>query len=153
MSWTTILDFLSSYNFYTYKFLIYDCTCYNQYRDVERFKELIKSKKSYFACCITKQGSIIHEKFPIMIGSLIDRVIRQDEILKNKKQFGAFLIRGEFVIMPHFMTNNTNGIHTRKRSDSRVASYSFANHIDENITYTIKFKPENEETSYKKTKT
>lgn len=79
-------------------------------------------------------------KYPIMIGSLLDRIIRGvDEVKKMKNQFGAFIIRGEIIIIPHFLTNNTNGIHTRRRKKQmRMCVYTIVDMMNENESYSIK---------------
>lgn len=124
----------------TYKFILYDCPCYSVYADENQFCELIRAKQSYFACCVKPNGSVLHKKFPIMIGSLLDYYIRKDKMFENQKQFGAFLIRGEVVIIPNFLTNNTNGLHTRKRYNTRIATFSFPDTENQNVTYTIKYR-------------
>lgn len=77
-----------------------------------------------------------------MIGSRIDHHIRDKSNFHTlKKQFGSFIIRGEFTIIAHFFTNNTNGIHVRriitKREKKMICKHILYDPISTDCSYSI----------------
>jgi hypothetical protein len=61
-------------------------------------------------CCTYIDDKIEHKSFPIMLGSLIDYIIRGDTQKMNPLQFGSFILDGEYKILPNFLMNNINHI-------------------------------------------
>lgn len=141
---TTILDCIASYD-HASTFLLYDCKCYVEKYNEKELIELMRSKQSYFGCCAKSKGQVLHRKYPIMIGSLCDFHIRGQKMYENRDQFGAFIIRGEITVIPSFLTNNTNGLYTRKVFDERIAMFNFTSITNPNMMFSIKFKlPKND---------
>uniref|UniRef100_A0AAU8GCY0 DNA-directed RNA polymerase n=1 Tax=Faxonius propinquus nudivirus TaxID=3139431 RepID=A0AAU8GCY0_9VIRU len=137
---------LLEYNKNFAKYIIYNCSCYKKYIDFTKY--VFINRNSYLCCiciCIDENYKIMHLKFPIMIGSLIDDQIRG--ISKNDEHlFGSFIIEGIFKVINYFSTNNlTNGYVYSIRSNKKRNSEKvyLINLHKNNIHLKLKYNPNN----------
>lgn len=113
MDFNHIVDIFFTSGHYMSNIVVHDCSCYNEYLNLAN---LIAKKQSYLACTM-KDNNIYHKTIPIQIGSLLDLIIHNNKIKGSTKiedvkhQVGFYIINGDFVNIPGFWANNTNGLH------------------------------------------
>lgn len=113
--------------------IIFGCSCYNLYNTEENFITNVIKKKNSYLCCIviltqSQNERIIHNRFPILMGSEIDWHIRKDFIKKEDcRLFGTIIIDGHLNIVPNFITNRLGNAHvyiSKKNGKSYEINYS-----------------------------
>lgn len=129
---------INSYNVAFSKYIIYDCLCYDQYKN---FTKSILTERGNYMCCLVlpmnKQSlqneyEIQHTILPIMIGSQIDLHIRRSSSGKDDYNlFGIFIIDGIHRYIPNFITNNLRYGHTYIQKGAKKAVKRKADSISE----------------------
>ena len=128
---------LLSYNKHICSLLIIDCDCYAKYSNRESFIRFINQRGSYNACIAQtseKRNRPAHTKLPIKLGSKLDFLIRGEQAFRETQDiFGAFIIKGQLVYMPCFMTHDAMSLHvTQLKSTKHVDWYFYVNQTETN---------------------
>ena len=146
-------DFYAKYVVHEYnaKFqftIIFGCPCYQQYNDF--VKCIFKNRNSYLCCIvlITNDGrsKVIHNCFPIMLGSEIDASIRPIS-KKDCNLAGSFIINGSYQMLPNFFSNNLGTGHvyrTRPSSKNKGCKKYVLKYKTSGIILILNFNPEPE---------
>ncbi|UBZ25499.1 LEF-8 [Crangon crangon nudivirus] len=106
---------LQEYNGSFSSVIISDCPCYAIYQDFNN--HIYMNKQSYLCCLliyINKEYRAMHKRWPIMLGSYIDKKIRPNFSESDSSLFGCFVIEGVVKIIYNFITNNLTTGHVRR---------------------------------------
>lgn len=132
---------LLEYNKCFAPYLLYECNCYNDYR--ENFRNVIyENGNSYLACIIIQvedEYKILHKKWPIMLGSRIDFMIRGGK--NDDNLFGCFIIDGVVKMIYNFITNNLTNGHVYRNRETKNEVFVVrlkANQLNLQLTYNPK---------------
>ena len=146
-------DFYAKYIVHEYnaKFqftIIFGCPCYQQYNDF--VKCIFKNRNSYLCCIvlITNDGrsKVVHNCFPIMLGSEIDASIRSIST-KDCNLAGSFIINGSYQMLPNFFSNNLGTGHvyrTRPSSKNKGCKKYVLKYRTSGLILILNFNPEPE---------
>lgn len=131
---------ITLYNKLITSYVVLNCSCYERY---DNFIDYISIKKNSYLCCVIKNNEVIHNSFPIMLGSFIDFLIRKQYNLNpiesniTYKQFGSLIIDGEYKIIPNFITNNVNNLSVyRVKHKEKFVLWNLTSSINTNLDST-----------------
>lgn len=132
---------LVEYNKNFANYIVFGCPCYAMY---ENFNDAIfVKKKSYLCCLIVTVGNvykIMHTKWPIMLGSLIDTTIRPLNI-RDQNVFGCFIINGVVKMIYNFITNNLTNGHVRRTKKDGEQKIFVMKLKQKNISMSLTYNP------------
>ncbi|XP_025207329.1 uncharacterized protein LOC112603114 [Melanaphis sacchari] len=106
-----------------------NCYHYDDYRDEERFLEIVKhNRQSYMACLAYKHNRkrIKHVSVPVIMGTYVDYLIRGEEAVKRSRaQWGQVVLQGIPKIYMSFSTFDALSMHVRETKNQRSIEWYF----------------------------
>lgn len=139
---------LTSYNVNILPILLLDSVEYKIYSTPDSFTKYIFDKRNTYAACRAPRKAINgpkansvkrtqHRLIPIMLGSLIDVIIRGSlEVMKDRKFWGGFIINGSLCCYANFSTFDAMSLHPfSKGQETRVDWFFYYKGQGVSITY------------------